>query len=338
MTFAPLAIPEWRGEPDDAAEVVARIDAWVASDALHSVVAAFGGDVPRSGGDDALGYLDGFSSAHWDFRRGRERDSLAATGIDPEVTAVVMRAALALGQSGRTVPQRGHYDSIVLTGGMVRAGLVKPRFVASLLARGVTADEIVFLGAHRRFSAPESELARLLDVDGDDEVDAMSVGMVRAFGLGIDECRVSTGGEGTGAWSTIDWTSPERRYRVVAAPSADPSRRADTAATFRLWGSTCAPGRRVLVVTTPVYVPYQATVATETLGLGGGSPVETVGTDAAANDLGVHTQEFLATHHVQELRSAVRAMRSLRAAAVAEARRPGSSTVAHGEEPRRNNR
>ena len=47
-------------------------------------------------------------------------------------------------------------------------------------------------------------------------------------------------------------------------------------------------------------------------GLAHGLAVQTVGTSAAANDLGEHTQQFTAAHHLQELRSAIRAMGLLR--------------------------
>ncbi|MCW5945392.1 MAG: hypothetical protein KIT06_06420, partial [Cryobacterium sp.] len=61
----------------------------------------------------------------------------------------------------------------------------------------------------------------------------------------------------------------------------------------------------VLVITTPVYVPYQGAVAVEVFGIESGMSVETVAVSGTANDLGPLTQVFLAQHVLQELRSAI---------------------------------
>lgn len=73
----------------------------------------------------------------------------------------------------------------------------------------------------------------------------------------------------------------------------------------------------MLQVTSPIYVPYQAAIAVNILGLDFGVAVEAVGVDAAANDLGEYSQIFLPQHHLQELRAAIGAMRQLRRRLVA---------------------
>lgn len=116
------------------------------------------------------------------------------------------------------------------------------------------------------------------------------------------------------------WNAAELRLSVVAAASSDPAaRRANTIDTFLHWAERRDPARvdSVLIVTTPIYVPYQNAVAVEALGVGHGIAVDTVGVSASANDLGQHSQEFRAQHHLQELRSAIRAMRMLLAALIA---------------------
>ena len=69
----------------------------------------------------------------------------------------------------------------------------------------------------------------------------------------------------------------------------------------------------MLVVTAPVYVPYQGAGAVEVLGLEYGIAVETVGISRHTGHLGKYSQEYEARHRLQEVRSAIRAMRSLRA-------------------------
>ncbi|MEO7147662.1 MAG: hypothetical protein ABIX09_07220, partial [Terrimesophilobacter sp.] len=204
---------------------------------------------------------------------------------------------------------------VLMTGGMVRAGIVKPRFLRELELGGITFSEAVFLGGFREFAGDEAGLARELGVDGDNEVDAMAFGMRQAFGPLPTSDIVEFRSDGVAAsWRDESWNVPGRRLRVVAAPSSEPQRRrANTADTFRFWAVRHGKATdRVLIITTPIYVPYQAAVAVEVLGLEFGHQVETVAVSAAASNLGEHSQKFLPHHQLQELRSAVSGFHSLR--------------------------
>jgi hypothetical protein len=286
------------------------VESWATQPAVRELVAAFGGRMP---GFDTLPWLDSFSAEHWDFRAGRERNLADRATLTDSQRSLVLDRAPELGLADREAPSRAHYDAILMTGGMIRAGIVKPRHVAALLDDGITADAVVFLGGFRPFAGDELELAEALGVRGGDEFSAMVAGMEFAFGP-LGEPAV----EGTDTWREISWGA----LSVLAAPSSDPTRRANSEDTFRFWAERTV-ARSVLVVTTPIYVPYQGAAAVETLGLGHGLAVETVGTSAAANDLGEFTQPFLPEHHLQELRSAIRGMLSLRRAAVVAATAAG---------------
>lgn len=305
---------------DDASQALAAIDAFAANPALAALVTACGGSPPSS---VLLNYLDDFAAANWDFRGGRERNLAPVATISESIAKSVKSLAPQLGQgwfdAQRDLGQQpAHFDAIVMTGGMVRAGLVKPRFVHELLAGGVTADEVVFLGAFRQFQGDEAELARALGVDGDNETDAMMAGMLKHFAP--TETIAVVGADGAepgsnGSWQEWSWQRDGIRFSVVAAESSDaPNRRANTADTYRFWAQHRRPARlkSVLLVTTPVYVPYQAAVGVEIFGLEFGLAVSTVGTSEVANDLGEHTQRFEAQHHLQELRAALSALRRLR--------------------------
>ncbi len=298
-----IELPSWRGPADDPARVIALVDAWAASPAIAELVAAFGGEVPAA---RPLDWLDAFSAEHWDFRGGRERNLARPAELTAAQASAVQSVAEELGLSGRETLPRAEYDAVLMTGGMVRAEVVKPRHVAALLEAGLRAREVVFLGAARPFGGDELALAQSLGIAAHDEVSAMIAGMERAFGP-LGEPVVSTGD----GWSVHRWG----RFQVVAAPSSESSRRANTADTFRFWAAQRTPGTAsALVVTTPIYVPYQGAVAVEVLGIECGLVVDTVGTSAAAADLGEYTQPFLPAHQLQELRSAIRGMRSLRLA------------------------
>jgi hypothetical protein len=311
-----LDLPSWRAAPDDPTRVRDRIDVWAESPAVDAVVSAFGGVIPARHGLDRLRWLDEFAATHWDFRGGRERNQARERALTPVQTGVALSTAGDLGLSGREVPLQDAYDVVLMTGGMVRAGIVKPRFAAELIAGGLAVGHVVFLGAFRAFAGDESALAAALGVRGGGEFDAMVAGMERAFGpLGPPEVFEDIRDASNASWREYSWVTPERRLSVIAAPSSDPTgRRANSADTYRFW----AERRRrvgehsVLQVTTPIYVPYQAAVAVEILGLGHGLPVETVGVSTTASDLGANSQPFLAQHYLQELRSAIGALHSLR--------------------------
>ncbi|MCW4384641.1 hypothetical protein OH146_02510 [Salinibacterium sp. SYSU T00001] len=313
-------VPRWNPGPDAAAETLRGIQEWLRSPSLSTLLGEWGIEAPGGLSEGALlEWLDRFSAEHWDFRRGRERNLAVDAELTSRQEAAALRCAPALGLA-ESWPLEASYDAVIMTGGMVRAGVVKPRFVRRLLDEGIDARHVVFLGAHREFAGDESILAAELGISGADEVDAMTAGVERAFG--VRESRRVSAGMGYARTTSVRWRDHEHpRFEVIAAPSrAATTRRADTADTFEHWasrfggeGTQSAEGRApsVLVVTTPIYVPYQAAVAVEVLGIRHGMRVETVGVDATASDLGEFTQRFLPQHHLQELRSAVRGIRSL---------------------------
>ncbi|MHC5795875.1 hypothetical protein ACVXZ4_06915 [Lacisediminihabitans sp. FW035] len=312
-----LELPSWAAKRGDAARVRESIDAWCESSALAAVVAAFGVEMPALVGDARLVWLDAFAGDHWDFRQGSERDSIGRFGLTSAQTDIVFAQAYGLGLASRETPSRRRYDTVIMTGGMVRAGIVKPRFVAELLAGGLECDHILFLGGFRPFSPEEATLATALEVDADDEFGGMLCGLQRAFGpLGEPEVIEGLGGTPHSSWRQLTWRRPGMpRLSVLAAPSSDPAhRRANSADTYRFWAGERrdVAEHSVLQVTTPIYVPYQSAVAVGILGLDHGLAVETVGTSATAGDLGRFSQPFLATHHLQELRGALGAMLVLR--------------------------
>ncbi|WP_161886147.1 hypothetical protein [Marisediminicola antarctica] len=312
-----IELPSWRGEPGDRARARLAIDRWAGSLAMARLVESFGGTTDDREGRELLDYLGEFSAAHWDFRRGRERNLASDAALSLTQSVLVVEVAPQLGLTGRERPTRSRYDTMLLTGGMVRAGIVKPRFAAQLLKDGLSVSHIAFLGGFRAFGGDEHALAGELGVDGGDEVEAMVAGMRRAFGsLGDPVVERHVADTPHASWCHYSWSTGGVRLSVVAAPSSEPSaRRANTADTFRFWAAhRRSPAERsVLVVTTPIYVPYQAAGAVEALGVEQGLAVETVGVDASSSDLGALTQQFLPQHHLQEVRSAIRAMQALRA-------------------------
>jgi hypothetical protein len=312
-----LELPSWRAVHDDRQRVLELIDAWSRSSALAAVVEVFGGPVPADRAAHRLLWLDQFAAEQWDFRRGGERDSIGRSTLSSSQIGAVLAQASALGLAAREVPSRRRYDTVIMTGGMVRAGIVKPRFVAELLESGLECDHILFLGGFRPFSQEEAVLAQALGIAADDEFGGMLAGLEQAFApLGVPEIFEGARETPHSSWRHLTWHRHGLpRLSVLAAPSSDPEhRRANSADTYRFWASErrTTAERSVLQVTSPIYVPYQSAVAVGILGFDHGLTVETVGASASASDLGPHSQPFLAEHHLQELRAAIGAMLTLR--------------------------
>ena len=315
-------LPHWDALPGDAERCLADIDHW--ADALRnsSLVTTFSARAAEAVdglvGEQLLDELDAFAAANWDFRGGRERNLAPSPPLTPKQAAAIDAAAEKLGLGGTAMPGRHRYDAVIMTGGMVRAGIVKPRFLREVHDGGLHWREGVFLGGFRPFAGDEVDVARALGVNGENEFDAMSFGMRMAFELGPPDFvepsdAPAPGDAGRADWREDSWNWGGHTLRVVAAPSSEPARRrANTADTFRFWASRAKDIRSVLVITTPVYVPYQGAAAIEVFGLEFGMAVETAAVSASASDLGVHSQEFLPQHRAQELRSAIHGMRTLR--------------------------
>jgi hypothetical protein len=103
---------------------------------------------------------------------------------------------------------------------------------------------------------------------------------------------------------------------VVAAPSSEPEkRRADTPDSYDFFAkhvATLQGGERLLMVTTPIYVPAQHAAAVRMLALPYGVEVDTVGNEAGVIP-GAPAQQFTATKYLLEVRSTVHSLRKLHA-------------------------
>lgn len=312
MTTAGSAVPT------DVTEARTYAENWVSRPALAEVVAQFGGDLdaaPR-GLAARLAWLDAFSD-RWDSRQGDERNLAGELDLTPAQCGATMAAAAGLGMIEAAAPTSTDYDHAVALGGMVRACVNRPAHVAHLRERGVAFGRITALGGHRPFQGDEFELAERAGLgDVNEEYAALDAGTRRAFALTEPEAAWGESSELVGgSWGV-------RRYRladgtvvdVAAAPSTEPvKRRADTPDTYRWFArelADLAPGQTVLAVTTPIYLVAQHVAAIRMLVLPFGVRVETVGNDPALVPPALR-QDFTPSRYLQEIRSAVRALRSL---------------------------
>ena len=328
--YAPVPLPS--GEPES---ITGEVHAWITAAPMRELVAAFGGELPAAPAGRLLAWLDDFSAAHWDFRRAGnvERDQVRPPDFTPETAATVREAATALGLAAARPPRRSHYDHVLVLGGLGRACLQRVAYTAALLRAGVTAPDVAALGSFRPLSAAERAESGLGDAVH--EVDAMEAAVRAAFGFAAAPriaCAEGPAGHDSWAIRTFPATGPATTpagdpdasslgapaVHVLAAPSSEPRvRRAHTPDTYDFWARRfpVRPGHRILVVTSPIYVPFQHCDAIRMLGLPHGCQIETVGFDPAH---AVPPQPDTATgtdRYLQEIRSAVLSMRRLVAAA-----------------------
>ncbi|MEH1101195.1 hypothetical protein [Micromonospora sp. CPCC 205561] len=302
--------------------LAAGVRAWAGSAPLRALVARFGGDWP--GGDLAavLAGLDDFSARHWDFRGGRERPDAREPVLDPATARLVLATAAALGMVRPAAPPRPGYAHLVVLGGLAHACQRRVAYAAHLLRAGIrVTGEVAVLGSFRPLSPPE---CAALDAAGvppcDTEVAALDAAARREFAVAAPaEQDGRDAGHPHRSWSSRTYRpAGGPPVRVLAAPSGDPTRRrAHTADTQRFWAEhvRLGAGEPVLVVTAPIYVPFQHCDALRTLAVPYGCEVDTVGVDPALPELaGLPEPTLTPGRYLQEIRSAIRSVRALHAA------------------------
>lgn len=318
MSNPQVPVPLWRsnlGMAEASARIRREIQEWAGSEALRSLVMEWGVEPPARGDLlQMLRWLDRFSAQQWDFRQGAERNLAAEPTLTPKQEHAATAAASALGLAAARPPEGKAYDHVLVLGGLLRACIVRPRYAAALVEDGLEVGDITGLCGFRPLRGDEIEMAQRFVPGVKDEFDAMVVGMQEAFDVpGPLTSPVSSGGRGNSDWCVARLSSSPT-INVIAAPSSDPvNRRANTSDTYDWWARRNEPLKeaRILLITTPIYVPYQGAGAIRVLGVGHGASVETVGVPETYSNLGSGSQRFGPHNYLQELRSAIRGYLSL---------------------------
>ncbi|MFJ8941110.1 AAA family ATPase [Streptomyces sp. NPDC102365] len=319
-----------------------RINEWISSEPMAALVTAFrdkddlhAKELHGTPADlrERVGRLYAFSQKKWQNRlAGQERNATSELPITEEQRDAVLAASTALGLHQGPGPRHRDYDHVLLLGGLVRACFNRPGYAAQLLADGqVRTESVIALGGHRPFRAvPENPAedeftlaTRIGHPELSEEYQALDLGTRLAFNLGDPE---QTEGERHdnigGTWGVRHYRASDGiSVRVAAAPSSDPaSRRAHTGDTYAFFAehmTELRPGTRLLLVTTPIYVPSQHFTALHRLALPYGVEVETIGGDPAVADPSL-SQTFTPTRYLAEVHTALRALDGLAAAVAGE--------------------
>ncbi|WP_326550678.1 hypothetical protein [Micromonospora sp. NBC_01813] len=315
--FAPVPLPAC--EPNFQPDLVAtEIEAWISAEPVRALVGRFGGTLPTTDLGGLLTWLDDFSGEHWDFRKktaGVERDQVRAPEFDAPTARLVTDAATALQLVEPRMPPHRNYDHLLVLGGLGRACLQRTEYAAHLISQGVVAvPEVAALGSFRPLTAAERELPGL--PDSGYEVDAMDVGLRGAFHLAEPGLLESSDDPvDHSSWSVRTYQSPTGvRAHVLAAPSSDPAnRRANTPDTYEFWAQRVKLRAvdRILVVTSPIYVPFQHADALRMLALRYGCGIDTVGFDPGRVSVPLAPGATNPDRYLQEIRSGILSMMRL---------------------------
>jgi hypothetical protein len=174
------------------------------------------------------------------------------------------------------------------------------------------AAQVTALGGYRQIAGDEHGLVEKVLGNGhdvSDEFHAMQAGVENAFAV-VREAHER--GEDSdivgGSWRVSELsTSGGVPVRVVAAPSSEPGvRRANTPDTYAWYATELAkltPGQRILIVTTEIYVPFQHALPYEV-------QVDMAGVDPSKTHPAL-AQTFETHNYLQEIRSTIRALRTL---------------------------
>jgi hypothetical protein len=268
-----LELPEGHG----AEAVRDFIGDWMEQPALRRIVEAEGGRWPSGSLEQTVEALHDFSD-RWDFRGGAERleiDPAASHDHDENLLA----DAAELGMTTADRPIADQYDHALVLGGTALASVYRLRRLYELRAGGLDIGRTAVLTALREIGEPElqivrerPEIAAVVDYSPRTEFDVMT----RAVEL-FSESRAEvehTPNENPNLASALARLGD---VLVLAAPSADPGRRANSRDNYDAYVGQIGPADSILVVTSSIYLPYQFFVALQALGWEQPRTVEAVG-------------------------------------------------------------
>ncbi|MFC0316048.1 hypothetical protein ACFQNE_11530 [Gordonia phosphorivorans] len=280
--------------------------------------------------------VEQIAAEHFDFRgRGatgyRERHQAVAADFSDDRRERIFRLAAQLGLVNEAAPRYPEYDETLILGGGYSSPQLRAKY-ASQIGRNYELGRLYFLGSPRFLIAepPEAPAVEYYARGASDEFDLMIGAAEREFSLIsaapilvcgcvatdvlCEEWREAFGEPGeTPLAYTHERVADLRdgggpRGQVLSAHTSRPPFRPDTSDTFALWARVSEPqlGQRALIVTTQVFVPFQAFDGVRRLYLAHGLDVDAVGFGAGWGDRPL-TAEYL----LQETLSAMRSARRL---------------------------
>jgi hypothetical protein len=261
---------------DGGATVRDFIAGWVGHPALRRIVEADGGTWPSGALDDQVEALHEFSR-RWDFRGGAERLDMGSGRLQIDARRLFADAA-ELGLTAAQTPSQSKYDHGLVLGGTALASIYRLRRLYQLREDGIEVDNVAVLTALREVGEPELELVRTRReiahiVNGaTTEFDVMTAATeAYSHSSARIEHKAHANPHLAAARAQVG------NAIVLAAPSGDPGRRANTRDNYDVYSREVGPTDSVLIVTSSIYLPYQFFIALQALGWDQPRAIEAVG-------------------------------------------------------------
>lgn len=244
-----------------------NICVWIYSKALTDLIKAFGGEIPQqSNSYDYITELNNFAEI-WDYRKKANTTNERWMVEDDEkvlrLSDIIMESAERLGMLGVEDPA-AEPDFILPLGGARMTNYERPLLAKRILDKKIYPSvNIVALTGKRPINEIEKEYLSKYAPEASTEYEAMCGGMEKVFAL-EDSNYVETNYYTKNInmqWSIRKYDSLYNGHSVtvLAAPSTEPQRRANSYDTFKFFLErfNIKAGDYVLLVTSGIYVPFQ---------------------------------------------------------------------------------
>lgn len=305
---------------DDAiGETQAAIQAWIDSPPFQRAIRSF--DWDDDGSRDLTSRIDRLValSDEWDFRKrtaslevaGSHSESTRWTSnhslLTTEQAVAASAAAKELGLAVASTPAHSEYDAVLVLGGARLSCLLRTQWAAEVVSRGGGVRETVLLASERPVGDSERDATDTYAPGAKTEFDLFVSAASEVYGIASDDYlgnRVDQDNPNL-SWEIREYeTHSADRVLILSAPSSEPERRrSNSADTYKFYLDQChvPTGARLLLVTSPIYVPYQQLEAIRVLNVPMGFHVETIGfpPERQAELQGMQGPQ----HFLQEIRS-----------------------------------
>lgn len=243
-----------------------EIDAFLQQEALLHLFDIYGFEPEGHALRERLANAVAFASATWDYRRRQQaRERWEVADADDVVAAhadEIVSCARELGMVDDSLPSsEDDFDLILILGG-ARTANYDRTMTAAELRRTLRRQHVPIVGLTACRPIGEAEVPHVAHVLPDveagitTEYDVMRASMASVLPVG-DVMRQ----DGRQSGDNMGWATCSYRngVHVLAAPSTDPSRRANTLDTFLFLRQAMPvpPRSRMVCVTSPIYIGYQ---------------------------------------------------------------------------------
>lgn len=279
MDYKRLFCPQPKSDKADRVKkLIVQIDRWTRSEDIKKLLVMFGGIPKFADVPDLESRLQGLVkfSEKWDFRSIQKEKVLTGEKevarwllMDDEFikknSEEILDAAENLGLINVREPLYDHYDYILALGGARFTNLHRCQMAALVAKEKQMNCKIIALGSMRPISDSERYAIDTYAPSASTEFDAMHAGMCIALNDGEDMLYTEEKHEDINvniSWNVrkydLDYKGISECY-LIAAPSSNPSRRANSADAYEFFFKHFHPkeGSRILLCTSSIYAPYQ---------------------------------------------------------------------------------